>query len=513
MIDSTNIKRILKINNKAISKLQKEIDEKNALISRYQDNKDIKGQIPKTSSPKKEQPSTVEQLKNNQVVKQDSYNQQLKEDSHVQDDDQEEQDEQEDHEDYVEDYEEDDKDQVEQQDPNIIEDDEHDEEDNKEKEFKGELKAIISDIEVDPLFDKLKLWLQRNNIKYNNMGQALPSEITIMKLEHKLKSIGFKDAEERLNIWRYIIEPRNEKMVEFNENREITKEKAENILKSKIEDYKTYEFDDVLQKRINEKIGRFKETVKDALECEDLDGTGYIAASSLKGWFHAMDISLDSDLIDYLVYISGVTDKVGNSKSLMIEYSKILELLEKPLAQNEGGIQASKIPAQNEEDKHDYSDDYGNDFEEIAKNDKPKDTTSEPKETDENNQEYRAEGEGDELDQEIDDEEMISIAENWLIRIAEELLNKKVTIRQLYRDDIIDEEIEGEKIELLLPLSFLEGLKRLEINDFSQLEIAWLMNVLAKPQLENTILLDELIDIMENLGIQDEGAEQSTTKK
>ena len=267
MIDSTNIKRILKINNKAISKLQKEIDEKNALISRFQDNKDIKAQIPKTSSPKKEQPSTVEQLKNNQVVKQDSYNQQLKEDSHVQDDDQEEQDEQEDHEDYVEDYEEDDKDQVEQQDPNIIEDDEHDEEDNKEKEFKGELKAIISDIEVDPLFDKLKLWLQRNNIKYNNMGQALPSEITIMKLEHKLKSIGFKDAEERLNIWRYIIEPRNEKMVEFNENREITKEKAENILKSKIEDYKTYEFDDVLQKRINEKIGRFKETVKDVLEC------------------------------------------------------------------------------------------------------------------------------------------------------------------------------------------------------------------------------------------------------
>jgi hypothetical protein len=47
-----------------------------------------------------------------------------------------------------------------------------------------------------------------------------------------------------------------------------------------------------------------------------------------------------------------------------------------------------------------------------------------------------------------------------------------VTIRQLYREDIIDEEIEGEKIELLLPLSFLEGLKRLEINDFSQLEIA-----------------------------------------
>lgn len=36
------------------------------------------------------------------------------------------------------------------------------------------------------------------------------------------------------------------------------------------------------------------------------------------------------------------------------------------------------------------------------------------------------------------------------------------------------------------------------------------MNVLAKPQLENTILLDELIDIMENLGIPDEGNEMET---
>ena len=36
------------------------------------------------------------------------------------------------------------------------------------------------------------------------------------------------------------------------------------------------------------------------------------------------------------------------------------------------------------------------------------------------------------------------------------------------------------------------------------------MNVLAKPQLENTILLDELIDIMENLGIPDDEGEIET---
>src|SRR5574343_1323114 len=102
-----------------------------------------------------------------------------------------------------------------------------------------------------------------------------------------------------------------------------------------------------------------------------------------------MDISLDADLVDYLVYISGVTDKVGNSKSLMIEYNKILELLDKSATTKKADTQSSDKLAQDEDDKHDYSDDYGNDFEETAKNDKPKESTSEPKDTDENQQDYK----------------------------------------------------------------------------------------------------------------------------
>jgi len=44
-----------------------------------------------------------------------------------------------------------------------------------------------------------------------------------------------------------------------------------------------------------------------------------------------------------------------------------------------------------------------------------------------------------------------------------------------------------------MPLSFLEGLKALQLNDFSELEIACLMNILAKPQLDNAILVEELV--------------------
>lgn len=194
--------------------------------------------------------------------------------------------------DYTEDYEE----QVEEVEEDNYKDDEYDEaqesnvrEDppldikNKDEEVKGEQKAIISESDVDPLFEKLKFLLQKNNIKYNNMGSLFPPEITIMSLEHKLKHYGLKDSEERLTLARYIIEPRSNKKIEFNENRNISKSNAENVLKSKIEPYKTFENDeDQYKSRVREQVGRFTSTLKDSLECEDLDGTGYIPASTLK---------------------------------------------------------------------------------------------------------------------------------------------------------------------------------------------------------------------------------------
>ena len=67
-------------------------------------------------------------------------------------------------------------------------------------------------------------------------------------------------------------------------------------------------------------------------------------------------------------------------------------------------------------------------------------------------------------------------------------------------------------MELLSPIGFLEGIKELGITDLEEVEVACLMRVLTKPDLENAILLKELIVIMENFGIYDdedegEGAE------
>jgi hypothetical protein len=73
---------------------------------------------------------------------------------------------------------------------------------------------------------------------------------------------------------------------------------------------------------------------------------------------------------------------------------------------------------------------------------------------------------------------------------------------------IIKEEIEGTTLELLAPIGFLEGIKELGITDLEEVEVACLMRVLTKPNLENAILLKELIVIMENFGIYDDEGEE-----
>jgi hypothetical protein len=59
-------------------------------------------------------------------------------------------------------------------------------------------------------------------------------------------------------------------------------------------------------------------------------------------------------------------------------------------------------------------------------------------------------------------------------------------------------------LELLSPIGFLEGIKEMGVVDLEEVEVACLMRVLTKPNLENAILLKELIVIMENFGIYDD---------
>jgi hypothetical protein len=88
---------------------------------------------------------------------------------------------------------------------------------------------------------------------------------------------------------------------------------------------------------------------------------------------------------------------------------------------------------------------------------------------------------------------MLDVAEHCFKLISHEILKHGVTIREAFSNFIIEQEVEGEVMELLSPIGFLEGIKDLGIVDLEEVQVACLMRVLTKPNLENAILVKELV--------------------
>jgi hypothetical protein len=104
----------------------------------------------------------------------------------------------------------------------------------------------------------------------------------------------------------------------------------------------------------------------------------------------------------------------------------------------------------------------------------------------------------------MDEEEMLDIAEHCFIKIAESLIEKSKTARQIFTPFSIPEQFpDGTILELMTPIAFLEGVKEAGLDNLSEMEAACLLRVLAKPELDNAIILNEFTMIMENFGVID----------
>lgn len=101
---------------------------------------------------------------------------------------------------------------------------------------------------------------------------------------------------------------------------------------------------------------------------------------------------------------------------------------------------------------------------------------------------------------------MIDCAEKIFVRIADEMVNKKISVRQLLNPYIQLAELDGEPFELLEPNGLIEAMQDLGINDLEDQEINYLLKVLQKPELEGAILMPEFLQIMENFGLYDDEA-------
>ena len=104
----------------------------------------------------------------------------------------------------------------------------------------------------------------------------------------------------------------------------------------------------------------------------------------------------------------------------------------------------------------------------------------------------------------IDEEHMLDVAEAIFIKMADLILAKEKTIRGIFNKYAVPEIFpDNTVLELLTPGGFLEGVKEVGVDDLQDFEIACLMRVLAKPELENAVILNEFVMIMENFGVVD----------
>ncbi len=100
---------------------------------------------------------------------------------------------------------------------------------------------------------------------------------------------------------------------------------------------------------------------------------------------------------------------------------------------------------------------------------------------------------------------MIDVAEKIFIRIADEIIQQKLTVRQVLNQHIFLADIDGQQYELLSPEGLIDSITDLGIQDLKEIEIQCLLKVLSKPELEGAILIQEFLQIMENFGLYDDG--------
>jgi hypothetical protein len=97
---------------------------------------------------------------------------------------------------------------------------------------------------------------------------------------------------------------------------------------------------------------------------------------------------------------------------------------------------------------------------------------------------------------------MLDIAEQCFMRVADLLHILQKTVRQVFLRYSQPEAFkDGSVLELMSPSGFLEGVRDIGFDDITELEAACLMKVLAKPELDNAVILNEFVLIMENFGV------------
>ena len=106
----------------------------------------------------------------------------------------------------------------------------------------------------------------------------------------------------------------------------------------------------------------------------------------------------------------------------------------------------------------------------------------------------------------MNEDKMLDIAEGILSNLAKKIIEQGWSVDDVFStpEDIvkvIPEYKDEKQIRVLTPQNFLGRVYQAGIQNLTELEVACLMRVLSKPELEDTVRYDELELLLQNFGV------------
>lgn len=285
-----------------------------------------------------------------------------------------------------------------------------------------------------------------------------------------------------------------------------------------------------LRREVRSQLAPCKVSLEETIKLDDDEEKGFVSLEGLKESFEVMELKLDARLEDFIFFFM----YSQSSDVEHIRYQCLFDLLDEVSegSDMEDLKEQSEPEAQSQpKEPSDYEDDFSKEnfekpekyskeeFTKDVEEDEPSKPQAESGEPQSQSLEPEAKPTDDLLGggspEEIDEEEGLTIAENCFGRIASIMESKGISVKQVFEGFISNEILEMEdgseyEIELMSPTGFLEGLKRLGVDELTEIEVQCLMLILVKPELENAIVVADLQMVMENFGIEEKEGENAS---
>ena len=147
---------------------------------------------------------------------------------------------------------------------------------------------------------------------FDNVDRS--DEISTNELKQKLEALGLGNKKS-MQAARYLVEPPAHGEIIFNENLKTTCQNVISKLQALIGQYHLYreegqDYDDdqnyvqeeYMQKLVVENFGRYRETLIEALRCEDYEEEGLLELSQLHEAISTVNEELEQPVLDYMLY-------------------------------------------------------------------------------------------------------------------------------------------------------------------------------------------------------------------